>query len=131
MRYITELVFPHRLSGESCALVRYHNNCVLLLFKLVFWTLTPICFTLICCCSGYDAPVHMGIGNAGVVPLDVVGNETNTPPWVAYQASEYGYTTLRYNLRELEIAYYNNQSVVHYTTTIKRDYPRVSLSKKY
>ena len=64
--------------------------------------------------SGYAGPVHMGIGNAGVTALDVVGNSTNTPEWVYYQASEYGYAALHvYNSSALQILYYNNASAVH------------------
>ena len=77
--------------------------------------------------SSYDSVVHMGIGNGGVTPLDVVGNSSNTPEWVSYQASEYGYTTMRINTNMLEIKYWNNHSVAHHTALLQREFPRLIL----
>ncbi len=71
----------------------------------------------------YASVVHMGIGNGGVTPLDVVGNSTNTPSWVAYQASEYGYASMRINAQELEIYFHNNQTDVRFSSFLKRSYP--------
>ena len=72
----------------------------------------------------YDAPVHAGVGNGGVNPLDVVGNDSNTPSWVKYQASEYGYATMRINAKQLDLIYYNNISESRHVASIRRNYPR-------
>ena len=86
-----------------------------------------ICLTLsllsrICSLDrSYASVVHMGIGNAGVTPLDAVGNSTNTPSWVAYQASEYGYASMRINAKELEIYFHNNQTDIRFSSLLKRD----------
>lgn len=77
--------------------------------------------------SAYDAPVHAGVGNGGVAPLDVVGNDTNTPEWVRYQASEYGFASMKINKTNIELMYLNNASVVHHTAHIFRTYPRSTL----
>ena len=76
----------------------------------------------------YDAPVHAGVGNGGVAPLDVVGNSTNTPEWVAYQASEYGFANMKINKTNLQLTYYNNATEAHHIANIVRKYPRSSPS---
>lgn len=73
--------------------------------------------------GSYASVVHMGIGNAGVTPLDAVGNSTNTPSWVAYQASEYGYASMRINAKELEIYFHNNQTEIRFSSLLKRYSP--------
>jgi acid phosphatase type 7 len=74
--------------------------------------------------GGYTAPIHMGIGNAGVTPLDVVGNDTNTPSWVEYQASEYGFAGIRCNVTSIDVTYYNNNTESRHTLHVWREYPR-------
>ena len=62
--------------------------------------------------------MHLGLGNGGA-RLDVVGNATNTPSWVRYQASEHGYATSKADAMSLSIDYHSdNGNKVEYTVTL-------------
>ena len=75
--------------------------------------------------GGYDAPVYVGIGNGGA-QLDLVGNSTNTPSWVRYQASEHGFNTIQANATTLQMLWHSDveSSKVRFVLEIERNFPR-------
>jgi len=69
-----------------------------------------------------SAPVYVGIGNGGA-QLDLVGNSTNTPIWVQYQASEHGFTTLHADSSMITFSFFSDDvsnRTARYTLSIPR-----------
>ncbi|EGD81796.1 hypothetical protein PTSG_13240 [Salpingoeca rosetta] len=72
--------------------------------------------------GGYDAPIHVCIGNGGMGLTKIP--ETRAA-WTEYQAYEWGYSTIDVNATHLHMQLFADESnELHHEFTIERSFPR-------
>lgn len=72
--------------------------------------------------GGYDAPIHVCIGNGGMGLTEIPEKKAD---WTDYQAYEWGYSTIDVTTTSLTMRLYADESnKLHHEFTIERSYPR-------